>query len=359
MRILLTAALALIMPSLASVKDITVSLDLTIRESDGIMFGSLIDISTNSKNAFYVVDRDEKAVYKYSEDGRFLRKVGRPGQGPGEFQEPCSICVDARDVVFILDGSNRRIEVFDANDDYLRSIRIPNFPIGNWRRLAVDEDHNIYISGYYPNEDRVLSKFSQEGEFIQSFRLPAIDYSDIDFDEHGKRMVKQYLMGGSLCVGKNGSMYFSYAWPYLIERLSGDDTASIEVHRESTHNWTPFIFKTNEVNGRLFGGTTHTEKIFCAGGDYLVNAILVLDWEGHPKRTVNMSIMKNNPEAYFKVKGRFAVLDFYTSSGKFVESVRVDGNVRFLCSDTKGRILGVSHDEEGFSTIVRYSVTGL
>ena len=42
--------------------------------------------------------------------------MGKRGSGPGGFQLPHNIVVDARDRVYVTDRDNRRVEIFDAKE---------------------------------------------------------------------------------------------------------------------------------------------------------------------------------------------------------------------------------------------------
>jgi len=52
---------------------------------------------------------------KYSTAGRFIAAVGRPGSAPGEMKTPHSIVADASGHIYVADGGNARIQVFDSN----------------------------------------------------------------------------------------------------------------------------------------------------------------------------------------------------------------------------------------------------
>src|SRR6059036_3351980 len=47
-----------------------------------------------------------KRIAKFSADGKFLLDWGRKGQGPGEFDLPHNVAVDAQGLVYVADRSN-------------------------------------------------------------------------------------------------------------------------------------------------------------------------------------------------------------------------------------------------------------
>lgn len=56
-----------------------------------LLFGSIASICEDDQANFYVLDRREQTVFKFSPEGRPLLKFGRKGQGPGDFQSPGQI----------------------------------------------------------------------------------------------------------------------------------------------------------------------------------------------------------------------------------------------------------------------------
>lgn len=51
-------------------------------------------------------------IARFSADGRFLGQWGTPGKGPGEFNTPHGIAIDAAGRVYVADRQNDRIQVF-------------------------------------------------------------------------------------------------------------------------------------------------------------------------------------------------------------------------------------------------------
>jgi DNA-binding beta-propeller fold protein YncE len=58
-------------------------------------------------------------ILEYSADGRKLREWGEPGSGPGQFRLPHSIQIDERDVIYVADRENGRVQRFDRNGEFL------------------------------------------------------------------------------------------------------------------------------------------------------------------------------------------------------------------------------------------------
>ncbi len=58
-------------------------------------------------------------VLEFSADGRKLREWGEAGTGPGQFRLPHSIQIDERDIVYVADRENGRVQRFDRTGRFL------------------------------------------------------------------------------------------------------------------------------------------------------------------------------------------------------------------------------------------------
>lgn len=58
-------------------------------------------------------------VARFSADGRFLGQWGTPGKGPGEFNTPHGIAIDAAGRVYVADRQNDRVQVFNPEGKLL------------------------------------------------------------------------------------------------------------------------------------------------------------------------------------------------------------------------------------------------
>ena len=69
-------------------------------------------------------------VILFDKNGKFIKQVGKgaggppdKGTGPGEWNLPHKLAVDASENLYIIDREGHRVEVFDRNLNYLREIR--------------------------------------------------------------------------------------------------------------------------------------------------------------------------------------------------------------------------------------------
>jgi len=88
--------------------------------ADASHFDRPTKVAVATDGSFYVSDgyRNSRVV-KFAPDGRFLREWGTRGTGPGQFDLPHGIAVDARGRVYVADRGNARVQVFDDTGRYL------------------------------------------------------------------------------------------------------------------------------------------------------------------------------------------------------------------------------------------------
>jgi len=114
-------------------------------------FNRPTDIATAANGDFYVTDGyGNSRVVKFSKEGKFLKAWGKKGVGEGEFNTPHAVTVDKEGLVYIGDRENFRIQVFDADGNFLRMWDHVGSPWG----LDITEDQKLFMTDGHNN--RVL-----------------------------------------------------------------------------------------------------------------------------------------------------------------------------------------------------------
>jgi hypothetical protein len=91
----------------------------------------------------YVTDGYQNArVHRFAADGRLKKSWGTPGKGPGQFHLPHSIAFDDAGNLLVADRSNRRIQIFTPDGDYLSEWT----GMGGPNDISRGTDGNYYIA---------------------------------------------------------------------------------------------------------------------------------------------------------------------------------------------------------------------
>lgn len=123
----------------------------------------------------YVADTELDQVLVYDADTlKLLRKMGTAGQKhtlttPGDFSKPAGVAVDAEGNLYVADTWNNRIEIFDADGQFISTFGKPGDGPGYLSRpkgVAIDSDGHIWVADGM--QDRV-QVFNKEGQLLIAF----------------------------------------------------------------------------------------------------------------------------------------------------------------------------------------------
>lgn len=88
--------------------------------TDEKTFNQPSSVAVAPSGHIYVADGyGNSRIMKFSPEGKFLKTWGKKGSGTGEFDTPHGITVDASGKVYVAERMNNRIQVFDAEGNFL------------------------------------------------------------------------------------------------------------------------------------------------------------------------------------------------------------------------------------------------
>lgn len=199
---------------------------LVLESRDDVIVGGVDALFLDDGHWFISDIKLAKGVFKFNSTGGFVARIGRNGQGPGEYLNPSNVSVDDG-MVFIHSEFQGRIFVFDQEGRFQRELRVPFLfddfhhlknrflfntfnktnghitHIANQMLVSTDNDLTIESAGYYFDpevfikmragyEDRIV-KHANRLYYIQPFdsKLSMIDlnaseitaFIDFDFGE--------------------------------------------------------------------------------------------------------------------------------------------------------------------------------
>jgi len=132
-----------------------------------------VGLAIDTTNRFlYVVDTQQDQVIVYDADTlKLLRRIGTGGKNhflttPGDFGAPQGVAVDGEGNVYVTDTMNNRVEIFDADGNFISEFGKNGDGPGYFARpkgIAVDADGHIWVADQV--QDR-LQVFNREGQLL-------------------------------------------------------------------------------------------------------------------------------------------------------------------------------------------------
>ena len=116
-----------------------------LETTDSCLIGKIDKLLFHS-NKILVVENDRRlSILLFSTDGKFISKIGRLGQGPGEYVSIRDVAIDhINKNVVVLDASGKKLLYYDMNGDFLKEQRLFYYPTS----LAVLNDGSILFAQY-------------------------------------------------------------------------------------------------------------------------------------------------------------------------------------------------------------------
>ena len=197
---------------------------------EGTIAQGLVDpggMAVDNENRFlYVADAAQDLVLVYDADKlSFIRKMGTAGKNhtlvdAGQFAVPTNVAVDADGNLYVSDTYNNRIQVFDADGNFIRQFGKAGDRPGTFMRpkgIAIDVDGHVWVADAV--EDRVQC-FTPEGDLL------------IWMGGHGT-LPGQFRTLAGLYIDKNNRIFTSEQYPGRVQmfRYFTDDEARAELAR--------------------------------------------------------------------------------------------------------------------------------
>ncbi len=116
---------------------------------DSVVFERITDLVVGPNNSLYIVDGGAATAWVFDLDGRYIRRIGREGEGPGEFRYPLAAGVREDGSILIVDGSRWTVSMFDSLGSVITAYALePQPPIGIVE-IEVTSEHEIFTVGYH------------------------------------------------------------------------------------------------------------------------------------------------------------------------------------------------------------------
>jgi len=142
------------------------------------------DVAVGLNHLIYVVDGVNNRVVVFDGSGKMSFSFGNKGSAPGQFNAPLGITTDRSGNVYVADTGNRRVQILTSRGSCTSIIPItaaagekPADPVDcavddSRRRLYVVDNDNHHLLVYSLAEARLLERWGSEGDGLRAFRYP-------------------------------------------------------------------------------------------------------------------------------------------------------------------------------------------
>lgn len=231
--------------------DVATAKYFTIGEEEPGQLVKPLGLDVDRSGRLYVADATQKMVFIYSRDGKFLRKIGgkdlfdrissvtvdpsgqriyvvdiggvksenhrvrvfetatgrhvmdigKRGTGPGEFNLPRDMAIGKDGRLYVVDGGNFRVQIFNADGSHHSSFGAVGRQLGNFARpkeIATDNDGNVYVADAAFGNFQI---FDPEGELLM--------YIGNRSEQGGPA---QYILPSGIAIDEDGRIFFVDQW---------------------------------------------------------------------------------------------------------------------------------------------------
>lgn len=228
--------------------------DEKLAEQEIFLWGSN-DFAMNGQGRIYVLDQKSKHLLQFDQVGKYLRTIGRGGQGPGEMAAPLCVC-SSDESIYVIDNGNRNIQRYTCDGNFIESKKTSN----SYSDMVWNPSGYIYAAPIFgPPEQYLVDVLDAKGEYIKSIikpndsvlglprQIPVVSYLGFD----GKRNLYVAFLYHPLVIKSDteGAKIEAFKIEYEImkeQRKTNLDLASKKLARA-----VPII---EGIQGRLGGG---------------------------------------------------------------------------------------------------------
>ena len=190
------------------------------------LIGLLSSITRHPESGVYVVDLRGRSLLHLSPDGDFIRRIGRSGEGPGEFRSPT--IVRATEQGFAVFDRLAGISFFDTTGSFRRIVRLQPFP-SQARDFRILENGELVVAGAVSSSDHAVHVYSPDGEYREGFGQLRMDLEEPALRE-------RYSDGYIAEIGA-GRLAYVRRVPFEFQLFEGSELTVRVTHTDVLHDY--------------------------------------------------------------------------------------------------------------------------
>lgn len=196
--------------------------------ADEYVFGQISGLVVDGVGQIYVADTQANEIRVFSSEGAFLRRLGREGEGPGEFRNISGLAL-APDGLAALDGSVGRVTVFSEAGEVERTFRLdrPYMIFNSYSPMAFDDEGRFFDRASLsrtPGVDTVgVLTYSVEGDVLDTARIAVVERDLVMLERDGRPYMsipRPFAPHLSFAFGPDGLVYFTRGDEHRVDVFS-------------------------------------------------------------------------------------------------------------------------------------------
>jgi len=214
-------------------------------DDDELFFGLVVGVRTDESGNIFVLDKARGQVFVINPEGQLIKTLGRPGEGPGEVNNPSDFLLlpDGR-VAFVKAMPGRLVTLHGdgapAGDIHLNEggpgqkgmVTLASTFMGGGNLVlgCVDQDYDSSTGS--STRETVLASYNLSGERLVTYHKRDVNYGFEPFSFSEKKNLKYDI--GNVDVGHDGRVYCATEYDkYRITVFQASGTIDRIIEREN------------------------------------------------------------------------------------------------------------------------------
>ena len=292
----------------------------------------------------YALDVKDRKIKVFDKTGKFLRLIGKPGQGPGELGMPAAIQLTGDNNLVISDATNQKLSFFKLSGEHIKDVSTAG-RLG-FVSLSIDAQGNFLGQelAIAPGNAKMfyeIKKFAPDLKPL--FTLDKIEFA-IPLPGSGKKlnaleMISVYQFDPA------GNIYYGRSAAYEIKLYSPEGKHLRTIEKE----YIPEKVTQEDIDEML-------ERIASVQTGTNLKDLLSFPEKFPPFQSIFLDDQERLYVRTFtkgKAKDEWEV-DVFDAEGKFIAQLVTKSDLRLIKG---GKAYGIEETEDGFRVIKRYSLS--